>query len=271
MRGSQKDVITFIINLGFDFGLAQIVYVLLRKNLVWGKTDKSFLDGWYCKKEWQRGGRKAKGGVGVKGGWREGVWYRIKRVHEEWCEAAPEVSQGARGTWKSCQQEEACVSTQGLSFPFCGTNESHQAAATYWAQSQALFLSFSPHPELPFFGATAQTTSQIPLESGNLGTTHPIPFLWSRLCFNDLGCFLTIPRECGWDHALGHSGGHGKWAWEIFWLMLCFAIREPVVEELPRTYCCPCREEIPKLHSDIYWYPQSSLLVSGLWISSEKG
>lgn len=30
---------------------------------------------------------------------------------------------------------------------------------------------------------------------------------------------------------------HGKKAWEIFWLMLCFAIRQPGVEELPRAHC----------------------------------
>lgn len=116
-------------------------------------------------------------GVWKEDGEREYVWYRLKQVCEEWCKPAPEVSQGARGTWKSCQQEETCVSAQGLSFPFSGTNESRQVAATSWTHSQALFWSFSPHPELPLFGATTQTSSQTPLESGNLGTIHPIPFL----------------------------------------------------------------------------------------------
>lgn len=80
-------------------------------------------------------------------------------------------------------KKKTCVNAQGLSFHFSGTNESRQVAATYWTQSQALFLSFSPHPELPFFGATTQTSSRTPGEvwelgnnpskSGNLGTTHP--------------------------------------------------------------------------------------------------
>lgn len=34
MRGSQKDVSSLIISLVFDFGLAEIVNLLLRKNLV---------------------------------------------------------------------------------------------------------------------------------------------------------------------------------------------------------------------------------------------
>lgn len=63
LRGTQKDAFSFIINLVFGFGLAQIVYMLLRKNLVCRKTDKSILDRW-C---WKKGGRKVAGNKGRSG------------------------------------------------------------------------------------------------------------------------------------------------------------------------------------------------------------
>lgn len=157
------------------------------------KTDKSILDRWCCKKEWQGGGRKAKGGVGVKGGWREGMSDTGPSTS-----VRDDVSQPLKGARSSWQQEGTGVRAQGLSFPFSGTNESCQAAATYWTQTQALFLSFSPHPELLFFGASTQTSSQTPLGAQE----QPIQFLSYHpflppACFNQLGYFLTVPRECG--------------------------------------------------------------------------
>lgn len=47
-----------------------------------------------------------------------------------------------------------------------------QVVATYWTQSKACSF-LSQHPELHFPGTTTPTS----LEFGNLGPTHPIPFL----------------------------------------------------------------------------------------------
>lgn len=62
----KEDIFPFIISLVFDFRLTKIVHLLLRKNLVWGKTDKSILDRWCCKKRVAEGCCERKRSSGCK-------------------------------------------------------------------------------------------------------------------------------------------------------------------------------------------------------------